>query len=356
MVVTGLRSFLLSLLWLLVFLAVMGFVWRYLLPYVLPFALALFLAVLIDPFVNALEGWRLPRGVAVGVVLLVAAGALGLGVFTLVSFLRFELTLLVQSLPEYYTRGLELIQRAQAGWGSYYQRIDPGVWKALGADWQSVYSSLSAWVGATATSVGALRAVPGVIATVVITVVATFFISRDRRLIGRFLLSMLPGAFRSRVLMAKGEVFNATMGFVKAQLTLMILTGLVTVIGLNFIGVPYAFSLGVLTGLLDLLPVLGPGLVFLPWIAYHVLFGDRALGLWVAVLYGGTAAVRQAVEPKLVGDRIGVHPLATLIALYIGLQVFGAGGVILGPLTVVLLKAFVRSGLLPIFRYGEDDA
>lgn len=351
------RDFLLSLAVLAVFFAVMAVAWLYLLPYILPFVLAVFLALLIDPAVNGMESWlRVPRGVAVGIALLSTVAIGALIVVALVAVLRLELAQMVASLPEFYQRANLLTQRLLELLGAFSAQLPASAQEVMQEQLNAAAKSLGSGVSNLAGTLGALSALPGAIVTTIMTLVATFFISRDKRPIARFLLGLLPPAWKRSVNQAKADVFIASVGFVKAQMAVMFITVLLTIIGLNLIGSRYAVTLGLLVGLLDVLPVLGPSLVFIPWIALELILGDRVMGLWLLLLYGVLAGMRQVIEPKLVGDRIGLHPLATLIALYVGLQLFGGGGVIFGPLSVIVLKAVVRSGLLPIFRYKGEAA
>lgn len=349
------RSFIFSLLWLTLFLVASYLLWTYLLGYVLPFFLAIFFAVLIDPMVGSVERLKVPRGLAVAMVLLVVLGVLSALLVGAVAVINLELGDFYASLPQYYqgwvAAGQELLSRL----GTFQ--------KALPKSAQTVINNrlvaLNQWaeqvVSKILLALSAASALPGLITTVLITLIATFFFSRDKRIIARFLLSLLPPAWKLKVIDTKAEVFLSTVGFVKAQLTLVTITALVTTIGLNLIGSKYSFVVGILSGLLDILPVLGPSLIFIPWITYHLAFGNTAFGIYVAIVYGIISATRQVLEPKIVGDRIGLHPLATLFALYLGLQIFGPAGVIMGPLTIIILKAMVKSGLLPIFQPDQED-
>ena len=102
------------------------------------------------------------------------------------------------------------------------------------------------------------------------------------------------------------------------------------------------------------MPVLGPGLVFVPWIIWEFISGHTGLGVSLLVVYTVISVVRQILEPKIVGDSIGLHPLATLISLYVGLQLGGVVGMILGPVTVVIVIACYRAGLLDKYDWRKN--
>lgn len=338
-----------------VFLGIMYLVWSWFLPFVLPFALAVFLAIIIDPAVDYIEyRWKIPRGGAVWLTLTLLVTAMALFVLGLVGVVRIELEGMMENMPGYSTRVKGTLIELSQSLGTILSQLPPGAQQALNDQIDAVYRSLNIWAAEALGAISALRALPEALINVIITVVATFFFSRDKRAIGRFVLSLLPPAWQGKVNSAKADVFVASVGFVKAQLAVMAVSTALTVTVLNLLGSRYSLTVGLLVGALDVFPVLGPGLVFIPWAMVEILGGDRAFGLWLLVFYAALAGVRQVIEPKVVGDRIGLHPLATLLALYLGLQVFGAPGVVFGPLTVIILKAMIRSGLIPLFSYDKS--
>ncbi|HHW60769.1 MAG TPA: AI-2E family transporter, partial [Syntrophomonadaceae bacterium] len=98
-------------------------------------------------------------------------------------------------------------------------------------------------------------------------------------------------------------------------------------------------------GLFDILPILGPGTIFVPWVIWEFMSGRAGMGISLLIVYIIISAVRQFLEPKVVGDNIGLHPLLTLISLYVGLQLGGLVGMILGPIILVILIASYRAGV-----------
>src|SRR5690606_5790957 len=131
---------------------------------------------------------------------------------------------------------------------------------------------------------------------------------------------------------------NAILGYLRAQIILMLITMGQTLVGLYVLGVDYTLLLTLIVGFLDLLPVLGPGLIFVPWCVLAFLLGNLRLAVSLLILYGIISVVRQLIQPKIVGDSIGIHPLETLVSLYVGLKVLGVAGLILGPILVVIIK------------------
>ncbi|HEY3315677.1 MAG TPA: sporulation integral membrane protein YtvI [Bacillota bacterium] len=318
---------------------------KFVLPYLLPFLLAAFVAVLIDPVVNWLENRvHLGRGLAVGAVLLLIVAGLSTGVVVGLYRLALEASDLSVDLPGYYAQAQTLIETWLSRLGEISSSLPAPLNDALQAQAQSAYSLLSKVAAALLNSVASL---PGTVMFTVVTGLGTFFISRDKRQINRFILSLLPLAWRERAQTAERRVMASFLGYIRAQLVLVLLTTVGSIVGLGLIGAPYALLLGFGAGLLDLFPMVGPATMYLPWALYHVFFGNPGFGLRILAVFAVVAGVRQLLEARVVGARIGIHPLATLMAIYLGLAIFGARGLIIGPLTAIIIKALAESGLWP---------
>jgi len=108
----------------------------------------------------------------------------------------------------------------------------------------------------------------------------------------------------------------------------------------------YAFLLALVICVLDALPIFGTGTVLIPWSVYSLLTGDIRLGVSTIILYGVCFVVRQILEPRIVGERIGVHPLITLMAIYVGLKFGGVLGMFIGIFIVIFVKYLMQSGIL----------
>lgn len=314
---------------------------KFLLPYMTPFVLALLLAAVIDPPVDFLDE-RLPigRGFAVLIMLLLVLTVLVILVLLLVANITAELNQLLATLPEYSktltTQLIAWIEQVR----SMYAVLEelPYPWGDL---IQSNLSRVADVVKSLASSfLSLVRGVPNFLFTLVIASIATFFISRDKHQLFDFILGLLPNRWRKDALHVKSEISTGVLGFLRSQLILVSISGLLATVGLLVLRVPYAWLLGLLAGVLDLIPMIGPGGVFLPLALYYAVVGKAAYGLAILAVLGVILLVRQVSEPRVVGSNIGLHPLTSLIAIYLGAQFLGVSGFILGPLTMVVLKAF----------------
>lgn len=189
--------------------------------------------------------------------------------------------------------------------------------------------------------------IPGGITTLVtvclIVLIATFFISKDRHQITQIWLKYAPKPMGARALNIMSEIFTAFSGYLRAQLILISLTMLQSIIGLYLIGAKYALIMGLVIGMFDLIPVLGPSSVFLPWIIYSFLVGSTGFAIKLTILWLVILSVRQVMETKVVADSLGLHPLATLLAMYAGLKFFGVLGMIGGPIIIIAVQAYLKT-------------
>lgn len=339
---------------LLAFLAVSYAAIRFLLPFLLPFAVALVLAEVVEPIVRQGERWpRVPRGVVVAVTLLlllaVICGLLTWGIAALVT----ELGHLHDDLPDLIARGEAVLQGLLLSASSLQRNLPEAVRALLQESMGSLQQSMQQWLPEVRTGLKAIATVPRVLADLLVAGIATFFISRDRRMLGHFIRRLLPPVWQHRIGEVHSDLIVSAWRYVRGQMVLVALTTAVTMIGLWLIGAPYVLVLGLVIGIADLLPVVGPTLILLPWIVYSLLVGDTTFGLLLLLLFAVIAVMRQMMETRVVGDSLGLHPLAVLAALYLGFQVFGPAGILFGPLLALVLKVMVHAGLVPIFPDPE---
>jgi sporulation integral membrane protein YtvI len=137
----------------------------------------------------------------------------------------------------------------------------------------------------------------------------------------------------------RASVEHFSKGYLKAYLLLFLLTFSELFLGFSILRVEYALLLALLVSLVDLLPVLGVGIVLVPWSIVMLLQRDYRLGAGLLILYGTVLLVRQIMEPRLVGKSLGLHPLITLFASYAGWRLFGVLGMLLGPVLALAIKA-----------------
>lgn len=326
------------------------------LPWLLPFLLGLSLAWLLErPVVFLMERLRLPRWGAAAV----CTGALGTGLCALLGLLAwrlgYEAAVLLGRLPVLLS-GLPSLGSQLEKWAYRFLIAAPvGLQDFLRSAMESlVEQSISlpnrlydVLEGAVT---GAVRALPDALLFLLTTVLAAYFSSASRPALLAFLRRQLPRPWLPKVAAAR-RLMKGTLGcWLRAQGLLMLITFGELFLGLLLLRVDLAFLVAALAAAVDALPVLGSGTVLLPWAAFTLLTGDWTQALGLGVLYAVVTVVRSLLEPKLVGERLGLPPLAALLAMYVGFQAFGVAGMVLAPLGAVLLKALHDCGLVRLWR------
>lgn len=327
-------------------LVILWYVARFLFPVLLPFILAGALTLFMEPGVRLLEDrLRLPRNLAVAVVMLVLLGVIGLLVTLVVLRMIAELGQLSVVLPDYIA-GLrqtveQLINKAVRLRGN----LDPVVLRYLEGVIASATASLERFATvAVRSTLNMLSGIPGAILIFLVTLLATYFLSRDKRAIVGFWLRLLPSPWAERSLTVGRQAFGAFLSYIRAQLILVAITTVISIAGLLLIGCRYALTVGLLVGLFDLIPVLGPSTIFIPWIGYALITGSGGYAAKLAIVYAAVFLVRQVSEAKVVAANLGLHPLAVLAAMYIGLKLLGVAGLILGPILLIIIQAAYKAG------------
>ncbi len=323
----------------------------------LPFIFAILLAVIIEPVVNFFEKKaRLNRVWSVVISLILVVGGFISLLSLLVSRIINDMSRLYPQVLYYSDQITANFMEAIGDLKLFYLSLNlsPQVQNALQQNLENGMKLASSLMERSINGlIRGLSMLPGILIFLMIATVATFFIIKDRALIRSFVMQWIPGNARSKTREVFAELFRVLVGFVKAYGILITVTTIVTMVALRVLGVDYVITIGIIVGLLDILPVLGPGAVFIPWFIWHFVAGDLHMGIGLLVIYLLISVVRQFLEPKIVGDSIGLHPLATLISLYAGLQLGGIGGMIMGPILLVILIAGYRAGLFDSLNWRK---
>jgi len=334
------------LLWTALIAAAYGF-WHWAAAFVLPLILGLLVAVVVEPFVRLGERYAVPRPLGAVLGLVTALGAALLLLALIGSLLALEASRLIAHLPALYRQG-ELVLDAMA------RRImtllnwhPPDAQTLLNSHLLTAYQIMLAVLRRL---IGALGEIPSLFAVAVMALLAAYFLMRDKAVLAAAADWLAPPRIRGGVAELRHEVVRGTLGFIRAQLLLVAMTAAATGLGLWLYGSRYALGLGLLAGLLDLIPFLGPTALLAPWALVLLVTGHPASALMLTAVMAGVVLMRQVTEPRLVAEGTGLHPLTALMAAYVGLRVLGPMGFVLGPVTTVALKALGRALRLPPFE------
>lgn len=328
------RRFLLAIVGAVLIFACLRVAWLYLKP----FLLALLLAAVIEPLVQWLhQRLGIGRGVSAVLVLSGFMAVLLGGVAWVVANVTADLEQLLLVLPEAAARLGDALTGALAVVERWVEGLPHPLDDAVGLTVDYVSHALAGMARGVLSS---LRGAPHFLFLVMVAGLATYFISRDRHVLWAGVLQAVPAPWRSSVVRLRDEVFGGVLGMLRAQLLLVAFTGGVTVLGFEILRVPYSWLLGLAAALLELVPVIGPAGVVLPVALGYALEGEAVTALGLAVMWVALVLARQWLEPHLLGVQLGLHPLPALIAVYAAVQLVGTAGFLLGPLALIVAKAF----------------
>ena len=206
----------------------------------------------------------------------------------------------------------------------------------------SIIQSLSGHLTESITTIAAsavsfVTQMPAIILFIVFTIMSTYFFSVSRFSIMRNLKRQLPQSWQETAQHLYGTLAKALFGWLKAQFIILCCMFLVMFIGFTILNVHYALLIALGIAVMDALPILGSGLVMIPWIGYQLFFGSLPMGIGLALIYVLLIFTRQSIEPRVVGGQFGLPPLWTMCAMYAGFRLFGFIGLFLGPLTLLLM-------------------
>jgi predicted PurR-regulated permease PerM len=180
--------------------------------------------------------------------------------------------------------------------------------------------------------------------TVLFTVMLSFFISIHYDEAAEFLTKNTPAKVSRVFKDAKTHLFDAVLKYLGAVITMMAITFVELLAGLSLLGLSNAVIVAAGIALLDALPVIGSGTALVPWAIVELLRGNIFFGVGLALLWGVILFVKSTIEPKIVGDRLGLNPIVALTAIFMGYRLFGFAGMILMPITAHILITLYKKG------------
>lgn len=161
--------------------------------------------------------------------------------------------------------------------------------------------------------------------------------------------------FYREIHLLKEKLMNAGTAWLKTQFILFMLISVILCGGLLILKNPYALLIGIIIALLDALPFIGSGLILVPWAIFEIFGGNYKDAVVLVVLFIMCQLLRELLEPKLMGNHMGIPPLYSLITVFLGLKLFGIWGVILGPMSLILIQTIMREYKLTMSTGHSDD-
>lgn len=351
------RDFIINVIYILIVGAILYITLKYALGWFLPFVVGFGIAFILKPLINLLtKKLKIKRKVVAGLTVLVFYATVG-ALFTL---LLFKLGLVMKDLfiklPSIYLNTIEpLIYELSANVEDILVNLDPALLEAIKQAITSIADSLGSIIssvssGAVSFITSTVSVVPSFFIILIFSIISSFFFAMDYEKITSFVIRQFSPKGREIVLDIKEYIVGTLFKIVKAYSILICITFIELSIGLSILRVESAISIALLIACVDILPVLGTGGIVIPWIFVELFKGNTALAIGLTVIYVVITIIRNILEPKIVGEQIGLHPLIMLICMFVGVKFFGVMGLFVLPIIMIILKNLNDSGKIHIFK------
>lgn len=321
-------------------------------PHFIPFILAYLTALALDP----LSAWlgkrlRLSRTPANGLTYIIFLGSLAALVYFIINKIYVEfvalLTYIQSNGPKLQVWFLDLMKRIEDTIGLLPQdtaaQINHIILNAIN---DLTNLNLVSKIGTYTLNLS--TAIPNIFfLTLIYLISVPLFLSQVENIRKRF-YAFFKDSSKRKVVYILGDLRRATFGFLKAQVILSTVTFILSFAGLLILKVKYAAVIALLIVVVDILPILGTGSVLMPWAAVSLLQSNVFLAIGLALLFIVIIIVRKAIEPKILGERIGLSALSTIVSIWVGFKVMGVVGVFLFPLAFIFYKALVKVGVIKL--------
>ncbi len=333
--------------------ALLYIVSKFLLPALIPFIIGFFIACLVRFLAHKIGGKsdRAKKYIAIGIIVAIYAVLFTGMILISVNFAN-KIGDFIQSLPSIYNDSLlPMLNLFLAKVEHIAMQFDEVVANAVRNALKDVLSSIGTYIfDLSQVLVGFISngivKIPSFLIKLIVMVVSTFFIAVDfdkisalvRKIIGNKRYGMMKqGIYHTKTVLS---------AYIKSYTLLFCLTFIELCIGFAILKIPYPTIIALCIAVFDILPILGTGGVLIPWALICLFIGNTPLGIGIFVLYLIITAIRNTIEPKIVGQQIGLHPLATLMAMFVGMNMFGLAGLIFFPVTLVIIVSMVKAGAI----------
>lgn len=347
------RAFIINTVYWAVILALVYLCLKYVAVWVMPFLIGFLIAYALKPIVEFLHRkCKGNRKVWAILVIIIAYGILGLLLWLVGSRIVISIVRLFEMLPSAYANNFE---PALAKINNMTSEFLSGLTPTISDTLDSIMNALKDFVINTSKSAVSWLAhasarLPSFLLALLFTIMSSVFISLDFGRIRSFIVKQLPPKYIGWLYDAKSYLTDTVLKYLRAYLIIMSITFVELSIGLTILRVENSILVAMLIAFVDIFPVLGTGGIVIPWIVIEIIKGNYSLALGLLIMYVIITVIRNIIEPRIVGQSIGLHPLLTLMSMYVGLVNFGIVGMIGLPVLLMVAINFQESGKIRFWK------
>ncbi len=320
----------------------------------LPFLLGLFIAFLLKPIIRSLASFfHIRRKISAAVTIILTYAVLGGILWWAGNLLFWQLFLLFQKLPDFFSKEILPVINKFIEFIALKIEMFSGVpaEDVIDISPDKIIPVITDYSAKAVSSCSKfLSKLPSVFIGVVFTVVSSVFISIDYSNIVSFITKQFSPKIRTCIFQIKDFLVNTAFKLLKAYVILMAITFVELSVAFLLLRIPMAIPVAFLIALADFLPLIGTGGVMIPWIIFEVLRSNYILAISLGIVYAIVALVRNIAEPKIVGAQVGLHPLVTIMGMYIGGKIFGFLGIFILPMLILIAKELNDTGKVHLWK------
>ncbi|NBJ91087.1 AI-2E family transporter [Parablautia muri] len=313
------------------------FAMKYISPIVSPFLLAFLLAGLLNPLIQSLhKKLKIRKSILAGLILFSICALIIISLWLIFSCLIANGSKIAGSIPEYQEDLCLLLNdccsKVEQKFGVDSTQIENFIIEQMNVFVENLEVKILPTV--MDKSVGCMKNIVSFISFIVIIIIAILLIMKDY---DKYLLKFKENKDFQGIRDVGMKVLLYIKTFVKAQLIILCIISTICAVTLTFTGMKGGIFYGILTGFMDMLPFIGTGIMLIPLALFRLINGNYWQAVLCFFLYALCALIREFLEPKLIGDRVGVWPVGILFAVFAGIHLFGVWGIIKGPLSLVIV-------------------
>lgn len=310
-----------------------------------PFVVGYLLAKMANPLVAFIsDKCKIRRKAVSAFVIIMVLGVLALIIYSIGSFLGKQAAGFIEDMPDMLDAAQGELAKAAGHFTNLYEKL-PG---DLKASLLSIETSLDGYISEVMTKIStptvnaignAAKHIPNILIGIIMCFLSAYFFIADKDYTGNFVRKYVPDFILIKWELVWKSLVQSVGGYFKAQLKIEVWMYLLLYLGLFFADVKYAALVALGIAILDFFPVLGTGTVLMPWAVIEFLSGDYVRAIIFMALWGGGQLLRQIIQPKIMGDSMGMPPIPTLFLLYIGWRLNGVWGMIFAlPIAIIILN------------------
>ncbi|GAE33820.1 sporulation integral membrane protein YtvI [Halalkalibacter akibai] len=324
----------------------------FILPISLPLIAAFITALVLSPAVNALhKRAKIKRNIAVMIVFTIFVFFIGLTGYYVTTQVITQGTQIVENLPQYINDINRAWWNFQRNLEAEYEMLPPDLVKEINNHVSQTLVTVRTTIAERNLIndvASIITSIPGYLVTFIVYLIALFLFLLELPSLKKKAFSYLSDRTKEKVNFMTSRLSFVIWGFFKAQFLVSIIIFIVSLIGLLLIVPEYALLMAFIIWLIDFIPLIGSIAILAPWAIFQLIAGNVNTGTQLLILAAVLLIIRRTVEPKVMGQQIGLSPLATLIAMYLGLMLFGIMGFIIGPLIVIAFTSAKEAGIIKL--------